>query len=35
MDGLEVVLVAVGLFAVAETLYAVLYQGRGRDARTR
>jgi putative tricarboxylic transport membrane protein len=28
MDGLEVVLVAVGLFAVAETLYAVLYQGR-------
>ena len=28
MDGLEVVLVAVGLFAVAEALYAVLYQGR-------
>lgn len=28
MDGLEVVLVAVGLFAVAEVLYAVLYQGR-------
>ena len=28
LDGLEVVLVAVGLFAVAEALYAVLYQGR-------
>ncbi len=28
MDGLEVVLIAVGLFAVAETLYAVLYEGR-------
>ena len=28
MDGLEVVLVAVGLFAVAEALYAVLYEGR-------
>jgi putative tricarboxylic transport membrane protein len=28
MDGLEVVLIAVGLFAVAEALYAVLYQGR-------
>ena len=27
MDGLEVVLIAVGLFAVAEALYAVLYQG--------
>ena len=33
MDGIEVVLVAVGLFAVAEALYAVLYEGRvGRDA---
>ena len=33
MDGLEVVLIAVGLFAVAEALYAVLYEGRsGRDA---
>ena len=29
MDGLEVVLIAVGLFAVAEALYAVLYEGRG------
>lgn len=28
MDGLEVVLVAVGLFAVAEALYCVLYEGR-------
>ena len=28
MDGLEVVLVAVGLFAVAEALYGVLYEGR-------
>src|SRR3954469_13673980 len=28
MDGLEVVLVAVGLFAVGESLYAVLYEGR-------
>jgi putative tricarboxylic transport membrane protein len=27
LDGLEVVLIAVGLFAVAEALYAVLYQG--------
>jgi putative tricarboxylic transport membrane protein len=28
LDGIEVVLVAVGLFAVAEVLYAVLYEGR-------
>ncbi|HEX5683679.1 MAG TPA: tripartite tricarboxylate transporter permease [Ideonella sp.] len=28
MDGFEVVLVAVGLFAVAEALYNVLYEGR-------
>ncbi|MFZ2739029.1 MAG: tripartite tricarboxylate transporter permease [Burkholderiaceae bacterium] len=28
MDGIEVVLVAVGLFAVGETLYNVLYEGR-------
>ena len=28
MDGLEVVLVAVGLFAVAEALHVVLYEGR-------
>jgi putative tricarboxylic transport membrane protein len=28
LDGIEVVLVAVGLFAVGETLYTVLYEGR-------
>src|SRR6187200_2574916 len=28
MDGLEVVLIAVGLFAVSEALYNVLYEGR-------
>ncbi|MEH3087432.1 MAG: tripartite tricarboxylate transporter permease [Xylophilus ampelinus] len=28
MDGIEVVLIAVGLFAVAEALYNVLYEGR-------
>jgi putative tricarboxylic transport membrane protein len=28
LDGIEIVLVAVGLFAVAETLYAVLYEGK-------
>ncbi len=28
MDGVEIVLVAVGLFAVGETLYTVLYEGR-------
>ena len=28
LDGLEVVLIAVGLFAVGESLYAVLYEGR-------
>ncbi|MDP3134817.1 MAG: tripartite tricarboxylate transporter permease [Burkholderiaceae bacterium] len=28
LDGIEIVLVAVGLFAVAEALYAVLYEGR-------
>ena len=33
MDGLEVVLIAVGLFAVAEALYAVLYQGREAETR--
>ena len=31
MDGLEVVLIAVGLFAVAEALYAVLYQGKASE----
>ena len=33
MDGLEVVLVAVGLFAVGETLYAALYEGRVAETR--
>jgi putative tricarboxylic transport membrane protein len=33
MDGLEVVLIAVGLFAVAEALYAVMYQGREVETR--
>ncbi|MBE7416257.1 MAG: tripartite tricarboxylate transporter permease [Ideonella sp.] len=33
LDGLEVVLIAVGLFAVAEALYAVLYQGREVETR--
>ncbi len=28
MDGIEIVLIAVGLFAVGETLYNVIYQGR-------
>jgi putative tricarboxylic transport membrane protein len=28
MDGIEVVLIAVGLFAVAEALYVMLYEGR-------
>jgi putative tricarboxylic transport membrane protein len=28
LDGIEIVLVAVGLFAVAEALYAALYEGR-------
>jgi len=35
MDGLEVVLIAVGLFAVAEALYAVLYEGRSVETRNR
>jgi putative tricarboxylic transport membrane protein len=32
LDGVEIVLVAVGLFAVAEALYAVLYEGRVNDS---
>jgi putative tricarboxylic transport membrane protein len=28
LDGIEIVLVAVGLFTVAEAMYAVLYEGR-------
>ncbi|WP_374522901.1 tripartite tricarboxylate transporter permease [Hydrogenophaga sp.] len=35
MDGIEVVLVAVGLFAVAETLYNALYEGRGQTSMNR
>lgn len=35
LDGLEVVLVAVGLFAVAEALYAVLYEGRTVETQNR
>ena len=31
MDGLEVVLIAVGLFAVAEALYALLHEGKTVD----
>ena len=33
VDGIEVVLVAVGLFAVGEALYAVMYEGGQRDSR--
>jgi putative tricarboxylic transport membrane protein len=32
MDGLEVVLIAVGLFAIGEGLYTVLYEGRSESA---
>ena len=35
MDGIEIVLVAVGLFAVAEVLYAVLYEGKIVEAQNR
>ena len=35
LDGLEVVLIAVGLFAVAEALYAVLYQGKEQETQNR
>ncbi len=35
LDGFEVVLVAVGLFAVAETLYHVLYEGRMVDTQNK
>jgi len=31
LDGIDIVLVAVGLFAVAEVLYAALYEGRTKD----
>jgi putative tricarboxylic transport membrane protein len=33
LDGIEIVLVAVGLFAVAEALYAVLYEGGSAESR--
>ncbi|MGC3984762.1 MAG: tripartite tricarboxylate transporter permease [Pseudorhodoferax sp.] len=35
LDGIEIVLVAVGLFAVAEVLYAVLYEGRQVDTQNK
>ncbi len=35
LDGIEIVLVAVGLFAVAEALYAVLYEGRVTDVQNK
>ncbi|MES2362283.1 MAG: tripartite tricarboxylate transporter permease [Pseudomonadota bacterium] len=35
LDGIEIVLVAVGLFAVAEVLYAVLYEGRVKEEQNR
>ncbi|WP_159918186.1 tripartite tricarboxylate transporter permease [Pantoea sp. 18069] len=33
LDGIDIVLVAVGLFAVAEVLYAALYEGRTKETR--
>jgi putative tricarboxylic transport membrane protein len=35
LDGIEIVLVAVGLFAVAEVLYAALYEGRSVETQNR
>jgi putative tricarboxylic transport membrane protein len=35
LDGIEIVLVAVGLFAVSEALYAVMYEGRVVDSQNR
>jgi TctA family transporter len=35
MDGIEVVLIAVGLFAVAEALYVMLYEGRTVETQNR
>ncbi|RYX95975.1 MAG: tripartite tricarboxylate transporter permease [Comamonadaceae bacterium] len=35
LDGIEIVLVAVGLFAVAEVLYAALYEGRVVEAQNK
>jgi putative tricarboxylic transport membrane protein len=33
LDGIEIVLVAVGLFAVAEVMYAAMYEGRTQETR--
>ena len=35
LDGIEIVLVAVGLFAVAEVLYAVLYEGKSQEVQNK
>ncbi len=35
LDGIEIVLVAVGLFAVAEALHAVLFEGRVKESENR
>ncbi len=35
LDGIEIVLVAVGLFAVAEVLYAAMYEGRVKETQNR
>ena len=35
LDGIEIVLVAVGLFAVAEVMYAALYEGRVSESQNR
>ena len=35
LDGIEIVLVAVGLFAVGESLYAVLYEGGTRETQNK
>jgi putative tricarboxylic transport membrane protein len=35
LDGIEIVLVAVGLFAVGESLYAVLYEGGSSETRNK
>ncbi|RZL63517.1 MAG: tripartite tricarboxylate transporter permease [Variovorax sp.] len=35
LDGIEIVLVAVGLFAVAEVMYAVLYEGKLKEGQNK
>lgn len=35
LDGIDIVLVAVGLFAVAEVMYAAMYEGRVVESRNR